>query len=108
MTIGTRTFLELQVGRTHSMDILLHLRQADVKWFHSSPDLKKELFRLLSQHVIFREFEKEIQEYHDIRNGIRPAIVEVGEKNKPKGKKGKETQGSPSPSNQQKKSRNVP
>lgn len=95
MTIGTRTFLELQVGRTHSVDVLLHLRRADVKWFRSSPDLKLRLFSLLSQHVVFREFEKEIQEYHDIRNGIRPAVVEVGEKNKPKTKKGKKRKGAP-------------
>jgi hypothetical protein len=96
MAIGSRTFLELQVGRTHSVEVLLHLRLADAKWFHSSPDLKKELFRLLSQHVIFREFEKEIQEYHDIRNGIRPAVIEVGEKNKPKAKKGKKRKAAPS------------
>lgn len=88
MTFDTRTFLELRVGRTHTVDVLLHLRRSDVKWFHSSADNKKELFRLLSQHIIFRECEKEIQEFHDVRNGIRP-VVEVGEKNKPKAKKGK-------------------
>jgi hypothetical protein len=95
MTIGTRTFLELRVGRTHAVDVLVHVRRADVKWFHSSPEHKKELFRLLSQHVIFREFEKEIQEYHNLRNGVRPT-VEVGEKNK-RGKKGKKRKGAPAP-----------
>lgn len=97
MTIGTRTFLELRVGRTHTVNVLLHLRREDVEWFHSSlEEHKQELFRLLSQHIIPNTCEQEIEQYHDRCNGIYPPVVEVGEKNKPKGKKGgKKRKGAP-------------
>jgi len=95
MTIGTRTFLELRVGRSHTVDVLLHLRRADVEWFRSSPEHKKELFRLLSQHVLFNECDQEIEKYHNFQYGQAPP-VEIGEKNKPKGKKGgKKRKGAP-------------
>lgn len=83
----TRTFLELRVGRSQTVDVLLHLRRADVEWFHSSPEHKKELFRLISQHILPNEFEKEIEQHNNFRYGPPDAPVEIGEKNK-RGKKG--------------------
>jgi hypothetical protein len=89
MTKSTRTFLELKVGRTHTVDVLLHVRRTDVTWFHSSVDHRKELLKLLSQQIVPKEFEQEIDCYHELRNRLhRPPPTKIGEKNQ-KGKGGK-------------------
>lgn len=89
MTKSTRTFLELRVGRTHTVDVLLHVRRADVTWFHSSADHKKELLKLLSQQIVPKEFDEEIDRYHELHNRLhRPGPTTIGEKNQ-KGKGGK-------------------
>ena len=88
--MSTRTFLELRVGRTHMVDVLLHVRRADVTWFHSSVDNKKELLKLLSQQIIPKECEEEIDRYHEVRNRLHRPPTIIGEKNqKGKGKGGR-------------------
>lgn len=90
MAKSTRTFLELRVGRTHMVDVLLHVRRADVTWFHSSVDNKKELLKLLSKQIIPKECEEEIDRYHDVRNRLHRPPTIIGEKNqKSKGKGGR-------------------
>ena len=90
------------------MDVLLHLRRADVEWFQSSPEHKKELFHLLSQHIIPKECEQEIEQYHDKRDHRRPRPSEIGEKNKQRGKKGgKKRKGAPEPEGKEKPQREI-
>jgi hypothetical protein len=72
------------------VDVLLHVRRADVIWFHSSSDHKKELLKLLSQQIVPKEFDEEIDRYHELHNRLlhRPGPTTIGEKNQ-KGKGGK-------------------
>ena len=77
----TRIFLELIVGKTHTVEVLVHLRRHDTAWYHSSPDHKKELIALLGAKVLRKQFENDITSYHEKRRPKDPNKVEVGEKN---------------------------
>mmetsp|Transcript_16324 Transcript_16324/g.24704 ORF Transcript_16324/g.24704 Transcript_16324/m.24704 type:complete len:131 (+) Transcript_16324:153-545(+) len=61
MKKSTRTFLEVTVGTTHNLEVILHVRQSDSEWYFSRHD---EIIGLLSSRVIPREFETEITDYH--------------------------------------------
>jgi hypothetical protein len=74
---STRTFLELRVGNTHTLEVLLHLRQKDRAWFGS--EQREEVLQLLTARVLPREFDKEVEAYHEKLNGT--AVPKVGEKN---------------------------
>ena len=89
MAPTTRTFLELRVGRTHMMDVLLYVRRSDLTWFHSSPDHRRELLRLLSQQIVPKEYEEEIDSYHALRNPKHRPPSAAGEKNRPAAKGGR-------------------
>jgi hypothetical protein len=86
MKQSTRVFLELVVGNTHSVEVLIHFRRSDAEWFHSSPEHKEELISLLGNKVLPIQFAKDIEAYHEKRKPRDPnAPVEVvGEKNAPK------------------------
>mmetsp|Transcript_16323 Transcript_16323/g.24703 ORF Transcript_16323/g.24703 Transcript_16323/m.24703 type:complete len:202 (+) Transcript_16323:153-758(+) len=77
MKKSTRTFLEVTVGTTHNLEVILHVRQSDSEWYFSRHD---EIIGLLSSRVIPREFETEITDYHKKANGSLQ--IQVGEKNK--------------------------
>lgn len=74
---STRTFLELRVGNTHTLEVLLHLRHKDRAWFGS--EQREEVLQLLTTRVVPREFEKEIETFHEKLNGIY--VAKVGERN---------------------------
>ena len=84
---STRTFLELHVGSTHTIEVVLHVRHKDLTWFTT---LREELLQLLSTRIVPREFEAEIETYHEKLNGT--AVNKTGEKNeKQRQSKGKVT-----------------
>lgn len=82
----TRVFLELVVGNTHSVEVLIHLRRNDAEWFHSSPQHKEELLVLLGHKVLPKQFAKDIETYHEQRKpkDANALIEVVGENNAPK------------------------
>lgn len=85
---GARTMLELRVGTTHTVAILVHLRRADLDWFNSSMELhRRELFQLIGKKILPREFSEELDRHHeDKAESNRPSkekgAVVVGERNR--------------------------
>lgn len=80
MRLSTRTFLELRVGNTHTVKVLLHVRHKDRAWF---TPLRDQFLHLLTTRVIPREFGQEIEAYHETLSGDTVAKPgEVNEKQK--------------------------
>jgi hypothetical protein len=80
MRLSTRTFLELRVGKTHTVEVLLHVRHKDRVWF---TPLRDEFLNHLTKRVIPREFGQEIEAYHEVLSGDTvPKAGEVNEKQK--------------------------
>lgn len=77
----TRVYFELVVGKTHTVEVLVHLRRHDTAWFHSSPEPKKELIALLGMKVLRKQFVNDISTYHEKRRPKDKTQAEVGEKN---------------------------
>ena len=73
---STRNFLELRVGNTHTIEVLLHVRHKDREWF-SQNSVGDQLLQLMSTRIVPREFHTEIERYHEKVNGI---ILEAGTK----------------------------
>uniref|UniRef100_A0A7S4V4P0 Uncharacterized protein n=1 Tax=Ditylum brightwellii TaxID=49249 RepID=A0A7S4V4P0_9STRA len=84
---GSRTFLELGVGGTHTIEVLLNLRHVDIKWWNSDVSShQKQLFRLLGRRVLPAECSAEIEQYHHKKRrraggGIGKKSIVIGEKN---------------------------
>jgi len=79
MNQKTRVSLELIVGTTHTVEVLIHLRRQDTAWFHSVPEHKQELIVLLGDKILRKQFEKEIIAYRAKRWPKQSHTVEVGE-----------------------------
>mmetsp|Transcript_20330 Transcript_20330/g.24263 ORF Transcript_20330/g.24263 Transcript_20330/m.24263 type:complete len:310 (+) Transcript_20330:59-988(+) len=65
MTYGTRTLLELSVGKTHTIEVLVHLRTDDLDWWNR--DLARhaeQLIKLISRRILPVECRDEIEDYH--------------------------------------------
>jgi hypothetical protein len=80
-----RACLEFRVGKSHLVEVLLHLRRADWDWYQSNEqDISEELLELMEQSVIPRMFGEEIERYHAKRNPnlFPPEKSTVGSKNK--------------------------
>ena len=80
---STRNFLELRVGNTHTIEVLLHVRHCDREWF-SQDSGKDQLLHLMTTRIVPREFHTEIERYHERVHGIGTiagAGTKVGEKN---------------------------
>lgn len=68
----TRTNLELRVGKNAVVDIVLHVRKADLQWFNNNDnessdsdlDHTADLFQVLQQSVLPRMFQNEIEDSH--------------------------------------------
>jgi hypothetical protein len=79
-----RVTLDLKVGSSHVVEVLLHLRRADWDWYRSNEEaIEEELLELLEESVLSRMFGEEIEEYHRKNNPqIFPPDKTVGAKNK--------------------------
>mmetsp|Transcript_30980 Transcript_30980/g.47254 ORF Transcript_30980/g.47254 Transcript_30980/m.47254 type:complete len:202 (-) Transcript_30980:220-825(-) len=88
MRKSTRKFFEVTVGNTHTLEVILHVRQRDSDWYSSQHD---EMIRLLSSRVVPREFETEIADYHnkDKRSPENTVGIKNASKNTNIGKEGK-------------------
>lgn len=89
--VGTRTYLEVRVGRHQSVEVLLHLRRSDVAWFQQNADfLRTELLDLLQSSVLPRLFADEMEQNNAAltKTKLPPKLgpggipMTVGEKNK--------------------------
>ena len=89
--VGTRTYLEVRVGRHQSVEILLQLRRCDVTWLQTNWDvLQTEFFDLLQWSVLPRLFATEMELNHAsiTRTQLPPELgpggipMTIGEKNK--------------------------
>lgn len=82
---GTRTFLEPRVGSKHSVEVILHLRSADLEWFHSNGEEHfQEILHLLSDSMVPRMCYEEVEHYLHKKDPLRfPKDVDdkIGEKN---------------------------
>jgi hypothetical protein len=75
---------ELRVGKSHLLEVMLHLRRADWDWFQShEQDVEEELLELLEESVVPRMFGDLIENYHARRNPkfLPPDKLTVGSKN---------------------------
>jgi hypothetical protein len=88
MRLSTRTFLELRVGTTHTVEVLLHVRHKDRAWF--SP-LRDQFLHLLTTRVIPREFGEEIEAYHEALSGDK--VAKPGEANEKQKRSANSAQG---------------
>jgi hypothetical protein len=80
-----RVCLDLKVGRSHVVEVLLHLRRSDWEWYRSSHQvIEEELLSLLYESVLPRMFGAEIESYHRKHNPRIFPPEEVGTKNKHK------------------------
>ena len=62
MPYQTRNLLDVRVGKSHSIQILFHLRQKDVPWFNDSAGAHiKQLLQLLSNDILPTECKDEIE-----------------------------------------------
>lgn len=64
-----RVSLDLKVGSSHVLEVLLHLRRSDWDWYRSNEDaIEEELLELLEESVLSRMFGTEIEDYHRKHN----------------------------------------
>jgi len=76
-----QSLVDLQVGETHLVEVMFHLRRKDWNWYHENEqDLEDELMDVLSTSVIPRMFGDILDDYHD---ALDPDMNgEAGSKNK--------------------------
>ena len=80
-----RSCLDLRVGNSHVVEVLLHLRRADWDWYQrNQQDIEEELLELMEKSVIPRMFGELIEQYHAKRNPglLPPEESTIGSKNK--------------------------
>ena len=78
---STRNFLELRVGSTHTIEVLLHVQHKDREWF-SQDSVKDQLLHLMTTRIEPREYQAEIERYHERVHGtMTGAGTKTGEKN---------------------------
>jgi hypothetical protein len=66
---STRTFMELRVGKSHLVEVLLQVRRADLGWYRSNYDtIQEELLELLQENVLPRMCGQEIENYHRMKH----------------------------------------
>jgi hypothetical protein len=87
---STRTFMELRVGKSHLVEVLLQVRRADLEWYRSNYDsIQEELLELMQENVLPRMCGEEIENYHRMKHShLFPPDI-AGSKNASKAKSGK-------------------
>ena len=85
---GTRTYLEVKVGRSQCAAVILYLRRPDMAWFNDNNDrLFAEFLHLIEQQVLPRMFTDELEENHAQQTKhkrpptLGPGGVPIAEKN---------------------------
>ena len=80
-----RTFLELSVGTTHTVEVLVHLRRSDLSWFNDSnglSDHQAQVFTLIGRRILPKECGDEIEtDLAAWRHKRRKIGILIGEKN---------------------------
>ncbi|GAX19161.1 hypothetical protein FisN_3Lh105 [Fistulifera solaris] len=86
-----RTFLEIKVGQQQCVDVVLHIRRADISWFNEdkTPGNSKfnELLKLLEEKVIPRMFDDELEQkraelnHEKVPPPLGPGGIPIAEKN---------------------------
>lgn len=80
LTYGTRTHIEVRVGKFHSAEVALHLRRCDLQWFNrgngDGGSFMPQVLQLLQASVIPRMFSDEIEISHakKTRSKIPPKL----------------------------------
>ena len=81
-----RRCLDLRVGKSHWLQVVVHLRRIDFQWYkENEDDITAEFLELLETSIVPRMFGKEIETYHKKKNpGVIPEdeTSKVGSKNK--------------------------
>jgi len=56
--------LKLRVGRSHTVEVMVHIRRKDLNWFAANENsYRKQLFQLLSRKILPKEFDEEMERY---------------------------------------------
>mmetsp|Transcript_37601 Transcript_37601/g.81936 ORF Transcript_37601/g.81936 Transcript_37601/m.81936 type:complete len:283 (+) Transcript_37601:235-1083(+) len=80
-----RTFLELSVGTTHTVEVLVHLRRSDLSWFNDPNELsdhQTQLFTLIGRRILPKECGDDIEtDLAAWRHKRRKIGILIGEKN---------------------------
>ena len=79
---GTRTYLEVKVGQSQCVAVLLYLRRPDMAWFNDQNDrLFAEFLHLIEQQILPRMLTDELEENHHAQQrtkGKRPPTLGPG------------------------------
>jgi len=68
MIYDTRTLLELSVGKTHTVEVLVNLRMDDLDWWnHDLTRHTEQLIKLISRRILPVECKDEIENHHSTR-----------------------------------------
>mmetsp|Transcript_10970 Transcript_10970/g.12543 ORF Transcript_10970/g.12543 Transcript_10970/m.12543 type:complete len:277 (-) Transcript_10970:102-932(-) len=86
---GTRTFLELSVGKFHSIEVVVYLCRQDLHWWNNDVSShQSQVFRILSREILPNECREEILTYKQELNRFnfqgckRKRTAVIGENNK--------------------------
>ena len=65
MFYQARTYLELQIGQTHTIEIIIHLRCNDLNWWNSNAlSHEKQLFKIIKRQILPIECSDYIDYHH--------------------------------------------
>lgn len=67
---GSRTLLELRVGKTHTIDLLIYLRLRDMGWWYGNISYhQSQLINIIETRVLPKEFEQWVETYCELKKG---------------------------------------
>lgn len=77
MLYQARTYLELQIGETHSIELTLNIRYNDLNWWNSNTKSKeKQLFKIIRRQILPIEC-SEYLDYQSVSSNTDNAIAKV-------------------------------
>ena len=60
----TRRVHELQVGKYHTVEIIVHIKRVDLQWYNRDKTVWKEIKELLQEMILPRMFQEEMEEFY--------------------------------------------
>ena len=60
----TRRVYELQVGKYHIVEIIVHIRRVDLQWYNHDKTVWKEIKELVQEMILPRMFQEEMEEFY--------------------------------------------
>jgi hypothetical protein len=62
MPFGTRNFLQVRVGKTHTIQVLIHVRLAHLNWYNQHEDeYTRQILKIISRRILPHECHEDIR-----------------------------------------------